>query len=76
MFATVDDIIDALGGTTRVAQALRLNKSVVSSWRGKARGSIPAERWLDLVALARDRGVNGITVESLAVLHRPAEVRV
>lgn len=73
MFETVDEIIDALGGTNKVAEARGLTPSTVSSW--KARRSIPAERWLDLAQLARDLGVSGITVESLAVLHarRPAE---
>lgn len=64
---TVDDIVDALGGTFKVAAALKLNPSVVSSWRKRA--SIPADRWLDLVDVARSIGASGITVEVLALLH-------
>lgn len=72
MFATVDDIIDALGGTGAVAQARGLTPSTVSSWR--KRQSIPGDRWMDLAELARERGVAGVTVESLAALHS-AEAR-
>lgn len=68
MFATVDEIIDGLGGTGAVTEGLGLkHPSIVSSWR--ARKSIPGERWLGLADLARERGVNGITLEALASLH-------
>lgn len=67
MFGSVDEIIDALGGTKAVAEAHGVNLSVVSSWR--FRRSIPADRWRDIVALAEARGVEGLTFETLAVLH-------
>lgn len=71
MFGSVDEIIDALGGTKAVAEAMGTNLSVVSSWRG--RRSIPADRWFALVGLAADLGVPDLTFESLAVLHaKPA----
>ena len=78
MFDSVDRVIDALGGTNGVAEALGLNPSTVSSWR--ARGSIPADRWLDLAGLADGKCLGGLTVQTLAVLHskpapKPAEVR-
>lgn len=73
MHKSVGDIIDALGGTKAVADALGLSLSTVSSWRTKDRNSIPADRWLEIAALARDLGTNGITLETLAVLHaRPS----
>jgi hypothetical protein len=62
-----EPIIDALGGTSKVARACGTSVSTVSTW--KARNSIPAERWLALADLARRRGVNGITLETLAELH-------
>lgn len=65
----VDRIVDALGGTVKVAKSCRVAKSTVSSWRERG---IPAERWLDLVDLARVLGVSWITLEVLAVMHRPA----
>lgn len=72
MFETVDEIIDAVGGTGAVTEGLGLKyPSIVSSWR--ARKSIPGDRWFALADLARERGVEGVTVESLAALHsRPA----
>lgn len=68
MFRTVGEIIDKLGGPTVVTSALgETNKSVVGSW--SHRNSIPGDRWLALTDLARNRGVDGITVETLAALH-------
>lgn len=64
MFGTVDQIIDALGGTGKVADALGLSPSTISSWR--ARGSIPAEWWVGLVGLDAS---SDLTFEALAVLH-------
>jgi hypothetical protein len=67
MLTNCEEIIEALGGTGEVAEYCGTTASTVSSW--KARKSIPAERWLDLVDLARRRDVNGITLETLATLH-------
>jgi len=73
MFSTVDEIIDAVGGTGVVTAGLGLKyPSIVSSWR--SRKSIPGDRWMSLAELARERGVVGVTVEALAELHS-AEVR-
>lgn len=65
---TTDFVIDALGGTKAVAEALSLDASTVSGWRasGKGRGGIPAARWLPLARLASERSVPGITLEALA----------
>lgn len=62
---TADSVIDALGGTKAVASALALAPSSISVWR--VRG-IPSTRWLDLVRLADARGLDEITLESLARL--------
>lgn len=72
MFKSIDDTLDTLGGTNSVAERLGVNPSVVSSWR--ARGSIPIDWWCKLIALAGERGVEGLTLETLAVLHT-SEVR-
>lgn len=47
---TVDQFIDALGGTVAVATALDLTPSTVSSWKGS--GSIPKWRMEGLRQLA------------------------
>jgi hypothetical protein len=62
----VDGIVEAFGGTGKLAAALRVNKSLVSSW--KARGYVPASNWYAILALARRRGVKGITLQVLADL--------
>ncbi len=64
---TPDSLIESLGGTSQVAAALALGAPVVSNWR--ARGKIPAEFWTEIVALATERGVIGITSEALATMH-------
>ena len=54
MKQSIDDIIDMLGGTGQVAEALDLADPSVSSWR--ARNSIPAVHWLALVKLGASQG--------------------
>lgn len=43
MLETVDQIIEALGGTNKVAAALGVGPSAISNW--KARGRIPSEQY-------------------------------
>jgi hypothetical protein len=63
--ATPGSIIDALGGTKQVAEALQLSKSTVSGWRERP-GGIPAPHWASLVRLAGERECSDITLERLA----------
>ncbi len=56
MLKTVDDIIEALGGTGAVADLVELGPSAVSMWRTK--GQIPAPLYLvirDALASRRKR---------------------
>ena len=53
---TVEQFIDALGGTVAVANALELAPTTVSSW--KSSGSIPKWRMEKLLTLAFERGVS------------------
>ena len=64
MSATVDSVIDRVGGTGAVAAGLGVPLSTVSTWR--ARGSIPASRWADIVRFAAGAGFPEITFEVLA----------
>jgi hypothetical protein len=74
--STPGSIIDALGGTTPVAEALQLSKSTVSGWRERP-GGIPAPHWAALVRLAGERDRNEITLELLAEMaaRQPLEAR-
>jgi len=74
---TPDFVIDKLGGTKAVAEALGLSPSTVSCWRAEDRRGIPSAHWLALSRLAADKGVSEITLEALAELsaNEPAEVR-
>jgi DNA-binding transcriptional regulator YdaS (Cro superfamily) len=53
---TATDIIEALGGTVKVARALSLSPTTVSSWKTAKRG-IPSWRWEKVEALAKREGV-------------------
>lgn len=46
MVRTVEELVDALGGTVATATLAGVGKTAVSNW--KARGSIPAENFLRL----------------------------
>ena len=60
MFQTVDDVVDALGATSAIADDLGMDKSVV--------GFIPTANWFLVLELAKKRRVKGITLEVLAAL--------
>lgn len=66
MFASADSIIDALGGASAVAKVLRVSAQAV--WNMKANGSIAAKYWQDLVAEAKARDIEGVTLEALAAI--------
>ena len=72
---TTGSIIDALGGTSKVAAALSLSRAAVSCWKSRP-GGIPAPHWASLVRLAGENGVE-VTLETLADLatREPAEAR-
>jgi len=75
---STDTIIDALGGTGAVAEALGQSNSTVSSWRERG---IPAPHWAAVVAFASNQGKIEITLAVLADLAarkrkaQPDEVR-
>ncbi len=63
---TVPDLIEALGGSTRLAGKLRLPIATVGAW--KARGSIPPRYFPTLVRIAAQQKVKGVTLESLVAM--------
>lgn len=70
---TPDSVIDALGGTKAVAQALDVALPTVSVWRTRG---IPSGHWLPLSRLAAEKGVPEITLEALAeIAGKPEEAR-
>lgn len=65
-------LITTLGGPTEVAAALKMKPGTVQKM--KDRGSIKPKHWPAFVRLARKRGLNGISLETLAKLSvRPAQ---
>lgn len=64
-YETPGAVIDALGGTSAVAVALRVGAPAVSLWR---RNGIPATRFAALEALAASLEIPGVTMQALARL--------
>ncbi|WP_410052708.1 carph-isopro domain-containing protein [Bradyrhizobium sp. SZCCHNRI1073] len=67
MALTADEIIELLGGTSTVAEALGQATSTVSGWKSRP-GGIPAPHWAALVKLAAAQGCKKVTLEALAEL--------
>lgn len=67
---TVSDIVEAFGGPAKFGRACGFDRNPAS--RGsdmRQRGSIPAIYWSRLVEAAKDRGIEGVTLEVLASTH-------
>jgi hypothetical protein len=58
-----DGIIDALGGTKKVAEGLGIDLPVVSNWRERG---IPPRRWPAILDLAKRNKVKEVTFDRLA----------
>lgn len=72
--ATVAALIDAFGGPAKYARAI--GKGASTAGEQKRNGSIPVEYWDLVIAGAKAAGIPGVTYESLAKLHIPAERRI
>jgi hypothetical protein len=59
--------LELLGGAASVAARLDRKLTTVTSWG--SRQSIPVEVWPELVKLADERGIEGITYEALTQVH-------
>jgi len=59
---TVSDILEALGGPTKVAEALNRPDVTPRQWR--RRGNIPTDYWPDLITLGKRLG-KPITADAL-----------
>ena len=62
-------VCDRLGGRKAVAEALGIGLNALANWR--ARGGIPPRHWPALVDLARARGIEGVTWDTLRRLSAP-----
>ncbi len=66
----VPELFEKFGGPTKVAQILGVGFTTASEM--KRRGSIPVRYWPMLVDACRDRGIKGVTYETLVKLHTEA----
>ena len=60
------DIIDYMGGTVEFARAMGV--SVNSAGMMRVRNSIPVHRWPELIAVAKERGMD-LSLEQLVELY-------
>lgn len=60
-------IVEKFGGGSKLANLLGCEPSAISNWL--ARGRIPIIRWADLLHLAEQEGVTGITFDALRAAH-------
>lgn len=67
----IKSLIRKLGGPTKVAGILGKGPSTVSEM-GR-RGAIQSEYWRELIDLAKDQGVEGVTADHLVDLHARAK---
>ena len=70
---TVSALIDALGGPAKVGRIVGVGASTVSE--RKRSGVWPVDEWDLLIAAAAAAGISGVTYETLAKMHMPAERR-
>lgn len=71
---TIPDLIEALGGATRIAAYLsehyeHVHYKSVSQW--KLRESIPQPYWMALIEMAKAKKVNGVSYKLLVRMHTP-----
>lgn len=69
MFTNPHEIIEKLGGPGTVAARLNKPYTTVHSWL--QRQYIPPRVWSEIVQVAREQRVKGLTFETLAALPRP-----
>lgn len=68
---TIPQIIEELGGPSRLARDLGHPVATVSAW--KHRGKIPARYWPDLVSLAREKSIKGVSLDVFFRIEREGE---
>jgi hypothetical protein len=67
---TIPQIIEQLGGPSRLAREMGLPVATVSAWKHRSR--IPARHWPDLVSLARHKRLKGISLDVFFQIDREA----
>lgn len=68
---TIEDIFRAFGGPAKIGQVIGVSTEHAGAM--KRRNSIPVSYWPSLIAAAQERDIEGITAESLLLLHAEKE---
>lgn len=64
---SLNDIFRAFGGPSEVGRSLSISTEHAAAMR--RRGSIPARYWVTIVKSAEAKGIHGVTLEALAMMH-------
>lgn len=64
---TIAELIDAFGGPSEFAKVIEKNPSTASEM--KRTGAVRVNYWPLIVAAAAERGLPGVTLESIAQMH-------
>jgi hypothetical protein len=62
----LDDLSDSFGGAEELRRAAGVGRTALANWR--RRGFVPSKHWAKLAEYAREKGIRGVTLESLAGL--------
>ena len=60
---TLDQLFEAFGGPTKFGEAIGVHRTHAGTMQ--TRGSIPPKYWPALIKAAAERGIEGVTAESL-----------
>jgi hypothetical protein len=71
--ATIDDLIELMGGVVETAKACGKGKSTISMWK-KAGTRIPQKNWEAILQRCRAKGITGVNADVLMRLRPAAEV--
>lgn len=64
---TIDDIFEAFGGISALAEDLDKEYPTVACWRAKSRRQIPRTVWPDLIVLAKQKRIKLSMTDLIAV---------
>jgi hypothetical protein len=62
----IDYLYDQLGGHQRIAVALGITPT--HAWTMRERGNVPVAYWPELIRLAAEMGVSGVTADTLMMM--------
>jgi hypothetical protein len=73
MHSDMKSLIKSLGGVGEVARLIGVKRATAAKWYS---GRVPVDYWPDLIGLAHELGVEGVSADTLMRLHlKPKHAR-